>query len=113
MNHAVIRSWLAAVSLVLILLSATRTSATVTAIGPFSGDFHDNFNEYSNVNAVQSLPVFGNAGVLRNLTSGGAIKVEFSSSLNGDLVTPISGMMVGQLGIGQWEFTQPASKWGG
>jgi hypothetical protein len=72
-------------------LRNSASAATLTPISPFTGDFSDDFNRFSNVQAVQVLDVFSNHGVIRNLTSGGAIKVEFSSQLNGDLVVPISG----------------------
>ena len=95
------------------ILANSSSAATLTPIGPFTGDFSDDFNRFSNVQAVQVLDVFSNHGVIRNLTSGGAIKVEFSSQLNGDLVVPISGLMMGQLGIARWEFNEPVSRFGG
>ena len=101
------------IALPAVLSLAARASATITPISEFAGDQGENFNEFSNVIAVQSLPVFNNTATLNNLTSGGAIKVEFSSSLNGTLVVPRSGMMGGQLGIGSWAFDQPITRFGG
>ena len=51
---------------------------------------------------------------IQNLTSGGALKVERSSSLDGVLEVPRSApWMVGQLGIAEWTFATPVSQFGG
>ena len=84
----------------------------VTPSPPFVGDAADTFNQHNGVMATQSLGVCSGAGVLNNLTSGGAIKVEFSSTFGDDLVSPISDMMAGQLGVGQWHFTKPLTAFG-
>lgn len=97
-----------------LLVITAPASAAVTTAGPFVGDYHDNFDQYwPNVNAVQELDVFDHHGVIRNLTSGGAIKIELGSELNGDLVLPINKTMMGQLGIADWVFNQPVSRFGG
>jgi hypothetical protein len=88
-------------------------SGAVLAVAPFVGDVSDTFDQYSAVNAVQQLSVFSGAGVIRNLSAGGAIKLEFASQFNGDLVVPISGMMMGQLGIADWQFAAPVVRFGG
>lgn len=110
-SRVILRS--AAALLLAAALFPMPARADILPIGQFTGDHTESFNEFSNTLAVQSLPVFGSLGTLNNVTSGGAIKVEFSSSLNGDLVTPISGMMAGQLGIADWRFNQPLLKFGG
>jgi hypothetical protein len=99
-------------SFVLTALDVAARGA-VSAIAPFPGDLSDTFDQYSSVNAVQQLSVFGGAGFIRNLSAGGAIKLEFASQFNGDLVVPISGMMMGQLGIADWVFATPAVRFGG
>ncbi|MHC5108877.1 MAG: PEP-CTERM sorting domain-containing protein [Planctomycetota bacterium] len=91
----------------------TPVEANIQPIGPFAGELFDSFNQYNNNMAVQTLSVFNDDNMLNNLSDGGAIKVEFSSSLNGDLVVPRSGMMVGQLGIGQWLFNKEMHRFGG
>ena len=90
-----------------------EAKADIIAIGPFTGSATDTFNQYNSVMAVQTLDVFGGLGTISNLTEDGAIKVEWSSNFGGDLVTPISGMMMGQLGIGQWDFNTPVTRFGG
>ena len=85
----------------------------LASTGPFLGDLTETFNQHGSTMAVQSLPVFAGTATLDNTTDGGAIKVEFSSAFNGDLVTPLSGMMAGQLGIGHWIFDEPVLKFGG
>ena len=85
----------------------------VTTVGPFTGQFHENFDQYHQVNALVTLPTFDNHATINMLTSGGAIKLEFASQFNGDLVVAMSGMMMGQLGIADWRFNQPATRFGG
>jgi hypothetical protein len=92
---------------------AASSPAGVTSVGPFAGQYHENSNQHSSNMAVQVLPVFDGLGTLENLSEGGAIKVEWSSSLSGDLVSPLSGMMCGQLGIAQWVFDEPVCRFGG
>ncbi len=93
--------------------SCYEVQADIIAIGPFTGSASDTFDQYNTNMAVQVLDVFDGLGTISNLTEDGAIKVEWSSNFNGDLVTPISGMMMGQLGIGQWDFNTPVTRFGG
>jgi len=96
----------------LALTLQSRAHAAVTGISPFSGQYTDTFDQYSSVNALQSLAVCDGLGTLTNLTVGGAIKLEFGSTFQGYHVAPLSGMMCGQLGVAQWTFTQPVSDFG-
>jgi hypothetical protein len=83
-------------------------------IGPFVGTNSENFDNTGVDGATQVLDVFGGLATIRNLTAGGALKVELSSSLDGDLVVPRSApWMVGQLGIAEWTFAKPVSEFGG
>ena len=103
-----------AVAIAAICLAMNSTAqADIVAIDPFTGTANDTFDQYNNVMALQTLEVFGELGTISNLTEDGAIKVEWSSSFNGDLVSPISGMMMGQLGIAQWDFNTPIIRFGG
>ena len=98
------------------VLAATFTGWSIGAVapvGPFTGDFTDTFNQFTNTAAVAQLDVFGGRGVIRRVGTGGSIKVEWSSQLNTDLVVPISGMMIGQLCIADWIFDEPAARFGG
>ena len=59
-------------------------------------------------------------GYLGDSTSLGPIVGRYANriargefTLGGDLVTPISDMMAGQLGVGQWTFDTPVRKFGG
>ncbi|MBC8109237.1 MAG: hypothetical protein H7Z14_21805, partial [Anaerolineae bacterium] len=85
----------------------------VTPIAPFTGEFHDNFDQYTTVLAELNLPVFGGRADIHMLSDGGAIKVETNSNFIGDQVLAVSGWMVGQLGIVDWTFDQPAFRFGG
>jgi hypothetical protein len=93
------------------VVSAARGG--VITIGPFQGALSDDFNSYSQ-GARQTQSIMGGAGNVRNLTPGGALKMEFSSSLGGRLVLPHSPpLMLGQLGISEWEFNDPLLQFGG
>jgi len=96
-------------------LSATNVSvAGIIPIGPFAGASSEDFDNTGVEGATQTLDVSGGLATIRNLTAGGALKVELSSSLDGDLVVPRSApWMVGQLGIAEWTFAQPVSQFGG
>jgi hypothetical protein len=96
------------------LLVPNVSLAGVIAIGPFVGTSSEDFDNTGVDGATQTLNVFGGLATIRNLTSNGALKVERSSSLDGDLVVPRSApWMVGQLGISEWTFAQPVSQFGG
>jgi hypothetical protein len=86
----------------------------ITPIGPFVGSSSEDFEHTGVDGATQTLTVFGGLATIKNLTSGGALKVERSSSLDGLLQVPRSGSwMVGQLGIAEWDFAKPVSDFGG
>src|SRR6516165_6515382 len=96
-------------------LSVPVTSqAGLITIAPFVGTDSENFDNTGVDGATQTLSVFGGLATIQNLTSGGALKVERSSSLDGVLQVPRSApWMVGQLGIAEWTFAQPVSEFGG
>jgi hypothetical protein len=86
----------------------------IVPIGPFVGTNSENFDHTGVDGATQTLTVFGGLATIQNLTQGGALKVERSSSLDGVLEVPRSPpWMVGQLGIALWTFTQPVTEFGG
>jgi hypothetical protein len=88
----------------------------VTPVGPFAGDHSENFDNLGLPFgfAVQQLTIFGGFGEVRNLTPGGSIKFETSSSLNGNLVVCRSSPgMIGQLGVSEWRFPSPVARFGG
>lgn len=93
--------------------AASVARADIITIDPFEGMAEDTFDQYNQNMAEQSLPVFGNLGAIQNLSQGGAIKVEWGSQFQGKWVRAISGMMVGQLGVGQWIFDVPVTRFGG
>jgi hypothetical protein len=85
----------------------------VIPICPFEGALSENFDSFSQ-GARQQMSILDGFGRIRNLTEGGALKVEYSSSLNGVLVVPHSPpLMMGQLGISEWEFDEPVARFGG
>jgi hypothetical protein len=95
------------------LFANLSVEAAVISVNQFTGDVSETFDQYDNTNAAQSIPVFGGAGTLQNLSPGGAIKIEFSSTFQGYQVTPLNDMMGGQLGIAQWKFNSPVTRFGG
>jgi hypothetical protein len=92
---------------------ASPAPGALVEVGTFTGTATDTFDQHDNNMSVQTLSVFGGLGTLENLTPGGAIKVEFASTFLNDPVVPISDMMAGQLGIGQWSFDVPVTRFGG
>src|SRR5262245_25137662 len=104
------RMWLMHRSLLWFAMSAPLlmpivSQAGIISIDPFVGTNSENFDQTGVDGATQTLDVLGGLATIRNLTSGGALKVERSSSLNGDLVEPRSPpWMLGQLGIAEWTF---------
>jgi hypothetical protein len=84
----------------------------VVPIDSFVGVLSENFDDFPEgaKQVVQILEGFGRVG---NLTDGGALKVEYSSSLDGILVVPHSPpLMMGQLGISVWKFHRPVTQFG-
>jgi hypothetical protein len=94
-------------------VSPAARGGVITPIGPFQGTVSDDFSSFD-IFAYQQLPIMGGAATVNNLTPGGALKIEFLSSLGGRLVIAHSlPRMLGQLGISEWVFTQPVSEFGG
>jgi hypothetical protein len=88
----------------------------VFPIGPFTGTRSDDFSNDGpgGAGGHQTVVIFNGLTTVNNTTPGGALKIEFSSSLNGDLVTPRSApLMFGQIGISQWIFNSPVTQLGG
>jgi hypothetical protein len=85
----------------------------VVPIGPFQGALSEDFNSV-NQTKYQELSIMGGAGTVRNLTPGGALAIEFFSSLGGRAIVAHSPpWMLGQLGISAWEFNDPLVQFGG
>jgi hypothetical protein len=94
------------------VLPAAR-GGLITSIGPFQGALSDDFSSYSQ-GARQDQTIMGGAATVHNITPGGALKMEFSSSLGGRLVLPHSPpLMLGQLGVSEWDFNTPLLQFGG
>ena len=87
-------------------------------VGPFTGDRSENFSSFQGgTGGFLELDIFGDAVTLFGL-DGAAIKIEFQSTLifqgRSDTVVPRSQpVFMGQLGIMEWQFNQPVSKFGG
>src|SRR5947209_3211738 len=103
-------------ALLLVLAVAAPARGQLVPIGPFTGTYHENAENLGQGGAGghAQLNVFQGFGLVRNTTPGGSIKLEFSSQLGSDLVVPRSPqLMVGQIGISEWTFNTPVSRWGG
>src|SRR5690349_2146538 len=97
-------SWLLGLALAL----AAPAQGAISLLTPFQGTASEGFDHLGITGAQQSISIFGATTTVSNLTSGGALKIEYSSSLNGVLVTPRSPLlMLGQIGISQWIFNTP------
>src|SRR5262249_46643290 len=94
-------SWLLGAMLVL----AAPAQGAISLVTPFQGNASENFDNLGITGAQQLISIFGGTATVSNLTSGGALKIEYSSSLNGVLVVPRSPpLMLGQIGISEWVF---------
>jgi hypothetical protein len=103
-------SWLLGSALVL----AAPAQGAITLLAPFQGTVSENFDNLGITGAQQEISIFRQTATVSNLTSGGALKIEYSSSLNGVLVVPRSApLMMGQIGISEWVFNTPLTKFGG
>ena len=99
--------------LLAVLWHLPAARADIIPIGPFQGALSDDFNSYS-PGFIQQQSIMGNAGTVLNLTQGGSLLLAFSSSLGGRLVLPHSPpLMLGQLGISEWEFKDPLVRFDG
>ena len=98
---------------VVLLLIVSPAFGVITNIAPFTGSFQENFDQFPTDTAVRSLNLFGNRASITVEGTSNSIKLEFSSQLGGDLVTPMSRLMMGQLGIANWVFNEPATRFGG
>jgi len=88
----------------------------IIPIGPFTGTYFDNFNNIGQpgTGGKSTVDVFQGFCTVVNTTSGGSLKIEFSSNLGGDQVDPRSPPAIfGQIGISQWTFDAPVFRWGG
>jgi hypothetical protein len=101
--------WLALAALSL----SSPSRADVVAIDPFDGVLSEHFDSFSQGGGLQELVILDGFATVRNLTPGGAIKVEYYSSRDGLVVVPHSPpLMMGQMGIMEWEFEEPLSQFG-
>src|SRR3954467_14795784 len=107
------RCFLQSMAFTVIGLFAMPALATITNVGPFTGTLRENFDEFPTDTAVRFLNLFNNQARITVEGDANSIKLEFSSQLGTDLVTPISRLMCGQLGIADWTFTTPVSRFGG
>lgn len=96
-----------------LLMSAIPSFGQVTPIGPFSGSVLENFNVFPFDPSYQQYNIFGGLGLVKNIHPSGALKYEASSTRGGDTVLPRSAPTFGgQIGISEWSFPQPLSRFG-
>jgi hypothetical protein len=92
---------------------ATPSRGAIVSVPVFRGTASENFDNLVVAEATQEATILGGRATVTNLTPGGALKFELSSSLDGDLVVPHSPpRMMGQIGISQWVFTTPLLQFG-
>jgi RNA polymerase sigma factor (sigma-70 family) len=93
--------------------SVASHSGPITQLGPFQGAASDRFDNPGIDVTQQGLSILGGTATVSNLTRGGALKLVAASSLAGVLVTAHSPpSMLGQLGISEWVFSTPITKFG-
>ena len=95
-------------ALALVLLTE-MAFADVTSVEPFEEHAFENFTSLIGTPVhVGSVSVFNDTVTVTNLTDGGSIFVSSGSSLGGDQVNAYSSpLAIAQLGISQWDFSEP------
>jgi hypothetical protein len=94
-------------------LCAGRVNGDIIPIGPFDGEYSDDFGSYP-FSAHATLDIFGGFATITRTNTAGSIKIEFSSQLGDDLVQHRSpDRMMGQLSELVWVFDEPVSHFGG
>ncbi len=94
--------------------NSSSDASTLSKVDPFPGTASEGFDHLGITGAQQKISILGGMATVSNLTHGGALKIERSSSLDGVLVTPRSPpSMLGQLGISEWVFKTPVIRFGG
>src|SRR5262249_10071298 len=88
---------------------AASTGTSITKVAPFQGTSTEGFDRLGITESTkQQISIFGGSVTVSNLTSGGALKLVYSSELGGVLVKSRSSpFMLGQLGISEWLFKTP------
>lgn len=104
--------WLAA-----LIMGVGSLHADITAIDPFTGDASDDFGSLASGSVhPQSVTIFGGHATATNIHPEGALAVLGNSTrgqTNGDTVIARSSpVMLGQIGITQWDFLTPVSQFG-
>jgi RNA polymerase sigma factor (sigma-70 family) len=98
------------------VLSQSKASphrGPVAQLGPFQGAASEGFDALGVEVTQQGISILGKTATVSNLTHGGALKVAAGSSMGGVLVTAHSqSFMLGQIGISEWVFSTPLTKFG-
>jgi RNA polymerase sigma factor (sigma-70 family) len=88
-------------------------SGPIAQLGPFQGTASERFDALGVDVTQQGISILGRTATVSNVTRGGALKIASGSSLGGVLVTPHSpSFMLGQVGISEWVFSTPLTKFG-
>jgi hypothetical protein len=97
-------------------ISPQRTgtaSGPIAQLGPFQGAASEGFDTLGTPVTQQGISILGGTATVSNLTDRGAIKIVAGSSLGGASVTAHSpSYMLGQIGISEWVFSTPLTKFG-
>jgi RNA polymerase sigma factor (sigma-70 family) len=94
--------------------SPQRTgSGPIAQSGPFQGGASEGFDAAGAEVTRQGISILGGMATVSNLTDRGALKIVAGSSLGGVPVTARSpSYMLGQVGISEWVFSTPLTKFG-
>jgi hypothetical protein len=88
-------------------------SGPIAQLGSFKGAASEGFDALGVDVTQQGISILGSSATVSNLTRGGALKIAAGSSMGGVLVTAHSqSFMLGQIGISEWVFSAPLTKFG-
>jgi hypothetical protein len=94
--------------------SPPRTqSGPIAQLGPFQGAASEGFDALGVEVTQQGIRILGGMATVSNLTERGALKIVAGSTMGGVPVTAHSpSYMLGQVGISEWVFRTPLTKFG-
>lgn len=94
--------------------SPPRTrSDSIAQLGPFHGAASEGFDALGVEVTQQGISILGGMATVSNLTERGALKIVAGSTMGGVPVTARSpSYMLGQVGISEWVFSTPLTKFG-
>jgi hypothetical protein len=102
-----------AAAVAFLLFSGKASQPGIAQLGPFQGAASEGFDALGLEVTQQKISILGGIATVSNLTERGALKIVAGSTMGGVPVTAhSSSYMLGQVGISEWVFSAPLTKFG-